>query len=167
MGMPNVFPELGTQGLASDDYIKRKMTHYQFEKFRAVQVWRSVLYLWGKLSSSLPGLCMSTSVCHFWHFTECVFEKCQTTCRMRLWVTCELQSRQNGSHAVCPCPVAVWHHGLLNPLLFEKLVSVWLEFSLYDASEGWKCCPALRRHCGWNIFVDHVINTDIYISTNQ
>lgn len=137
------------QGLVSDDYFKRKrhifFVRYQFEEFRASQVWRPVLYLWGKRTSLLPGLWMSTSVCHFWHFPEYVFEKCQTTCCMTLWVTC-------GSHAARPCPVDVWHHGLLNPLLFEKLVSVWLALSLYDASEGWKCCLAVGRHRGWNIF---------------
>lgn len=39
--------------------------------------------------------------------------------------------RKNGSHVARSCPVAVWHHGRLNPL-FEKLVSVsqWIFLSL-------------------------------------
>ena len=71
--------------------------------------------------------------------------------RQELWVTCELRWRKYGSRVVRSCPVAVCHRGLLNPLLFEKLLCLTMDFSLFDASDGWKCCYPTRLWFGYFI----------------
>lgn len=125
----------------SNDYLRAIL--YTAVSLRSSNTAGVVIYLWGMFPSWV-------NLSHFWYISGHVSDRCQaaegymwSTVRQK-WESCSGPVSWSCTASWTTEPSVVWEIGLC----------LTIDFSQFDASDGWQCCLIRPPH-GWGFYGSH------------